>query len=85
MRGEVLLGFGNVEVTGDLDKSKFRGAAGPDLSTDGGRRTLFLKVCRIPQLTRVAKRRKTVTLSAPAGGGVSHAYSQATLLVARTP
>ena len=29
MRAEVLLGFGNMEVSDDLDQSSFRGAVGP--------------------------------------------------------
>lgn len=29
MRAEVLLGFDNMEVSGDLDQSSFRGAVGP--------------------------------------------------------
>ena len=29
MRVEVLLGFGNIEVNGDLDQSSFRGVVGP--------------------------------------------------------
>lgn len=29
VRAEVLLGFGNMEVSGDLDQSSFRGAVGP--------------------------------------------------------